>query len=64
MIELTRINGEKITVNAEEIETVETSFDTAIKFRSGRKISVQETAEEITEKVIAYQLKINSNRNC
>jgi len=55
MIELTRINGEKITLNAEEIETVETSFDTTVKLRSGRKISVNETSEEITEKVIAYK---------
>ena len=55
MIELTRINGERITVNAEEIETVETSFDTTIKFKSGRKINVKETPEEITEKVILFK---------
>jgi len=55
MIELTKINGEKITVNAEEIETLETTFDTTVKLRSGRKISVNETSEEITEKIIAFK---------
>lgn len=59
MIELTKINGDKIIINAEEIETVETAFDTTITFRSGRKISVNETSEEITEKVVVFKKRFS-----
>jgi flagellar protein FlbD len=62
MIELTRINKEKIIINAEEIETIEPSHDTTISLRSGKKISVTENAQEITQKVIEYKRKIfNTN---
>jgi len=59
MIEVTRINSEKITINAEEIEVVETAHDTTITLKSGKKISVTETSSEIIEKVIEYKKKIN-----
>ncbi len=55
MIYLTRIDGRPITVNNDEIETVETSFDSTITFVSGRKIVVKESSEIITEKVIAFR---------
>ena len=58
MIELTKINGEKILINSAEIEFVETTFDTIISFRSGRKISVIETSKDISEKVIEYKRNI------
>lgn len=55
MIHLTRIDGRPITVNADEIETVETSFDSTITFVSGRKIVVKESAEAIMEKVVEFR---------
>ncbi|HRE58085.1 MAG TPA: flagellar FlbD family protein [Candidatus Kapabacteria bacterium] len=55
MIDLTRIDGRSITVNADEIETVETSFDSTITFVSGRRIVVKESSEHIKQKVIAYK---------
>lgn len=55
MIYLTRIDGRPITVNDDEIETVETSFDSTITFVSGRKIVVKESSEIITEKVIEFR---------
>jgi len=55
MIELTRIDGRSITVNADEIETVETSFDSTITFVSGRKLVVKEQADNIKQKVIDYK---------
>ncbi len=57
MIQLTKIDGEKITVNAEEIETVEKSYDTTITLKSGRKIIVVENPEVISEKVVEYKRK-------
>ncbi|MDQ1265354.1 MAG: flagellar protein FlbD [Bacteroidota bacterium] len=55
MIFLTKIDGKGMTVNAEEIETVETSFDSTITLKSGRKIVVRESAEIITELTVKYK---------
>lgn len=55
MIELTKISGDKIIINAEEIETIETSHDSKITLKSGKKIMVKESSEEITAKSIAYK---------
>ena len=60
MVELTKINGENVIINAEEIEIIETAFDTTITLKSGKKISVKEPASKITEKVIEYKRKINN----
>ena len=61
MIEITKINGEKITINAEEIEIIETAHDTIITLKTGKKISAKETSSEITEKVIEYKRKLTLN---
>lgn len=42
-------------VNADEIETVETSFDSTITFVSGRRIVVKESSDVIKERVVAYR---------
>lgn len=55
MIILNKIKGEEVLVNCEEIETVESSFDTLITFRSGRKITVSNTYSDIVAKVIEYK---------
>ncbi len=55
MIILKKINGLEILVNAEEIETVESGHDTVISLKSGKKIIVSESGEEIREKVIQYK---------
>ncbi len=55
MITLTKIDGTSIAVNADEIETAETSVDTALTLKSGRKLVVRESREEIVEKVVEYK---------
>jgi flagellar protein FlbD len=57
MIELTKVSGDKITVNAEEIETVESSHDTTITMKSGKKLLVMESSTIISELTIAYKKK-------
>lgn len=57
MIELTKISGDKIVVNAEEIVTIESSHDTTITLKSGKKLLVTESPKEITDKTIAYKQK-------
>lgn len=60
MITLTRIDSTSITVNADEIETVESYHDTTVTLRSGRRIIVQEAAPSIIAMVIAYRRECNS----
>jgi flagellar protein FlbD len=55
MITLTKIDSLKITINADEIETVESHHDSTVTLKSGKKIIVKEPAEEITRKVIEYR---------
>jgi flagellar protein FlbD len=54
MIELTRLNNEKIVVNADLIEFVERTPDTLITTTTGKKLMVKETIDEVVKKAIAY----------
>jgi flagellar protein FlbD len=55
MIKVTRLNGQLIVLNADLIEFVEEIPDTIISLTTGKKIMVQESAEQIIEKVIAFK---------
>jgi len=55
VIELTRMNGTKITLNAELIEIVEETPDTVITLTSGKKILVKESRQDIKNLVILYK---------
>ena len=57
MITLTKIDSRPITVNADEIESVETLHDTTVSLKSGKKIIVSESSEDIVEMVINYRRK-------
>ena len=58
MIELTKLNDMKLTVNAEIIEFVEETPDTVISLTTGKKLIVKETRQEVTDLVISYKRKI------
>lgn len=60
MIELTKINNTKFTLNAEVIEFVEETPDTVISLTTGKKIIVKESRQEVTNLVIYYKRKIYS----
>lgn len=51
MIELTRLNGKAISLNALYIETVEAFPDTTITLTTGRKYIVKESPKEVRKKV-------------
>ena len=59
MIEVTRLNGTKLIINAELIEKVEEAPDTVITLTSGNKIIVKESRQEIKNLVILYKKEIN-----
>ena len=58
MIEVTRINGEPIVVNAGLIEFIESTPDTVISLATGRKLMVRESVTEIIDRAVAYHRRI------
>jgi len=60
MIWVTRLNGTEIVVNADLIETVESTPDTVVTLVDGKKYVVHEPAREIIERVRAYRAAILS----
>ena len=58
MIELTRLNNEKIVVNADLIEFLERTPDTLVTTSTGKKLMVKETIDEVVEKVIAFHHRL------
>ena len=58
MIEVTKLNGKKIMINAELIETIEETPDTMISFVTGRKIIVKESRQEVKNLVILYKKQL------
>ena len=58
MIELTKLNELKITVNADLIEIVEETPDTIVTLTTGKKIIVKETRQEVANLVKSYKREI------
>ena len=60
MIEVTRLRGSKIIINAELIEAVEETPDTVITLTSGKRYIVSESAKEVVGLVVQYKRNIHS----
>lgn len=58
MIELTKLNGTSIVVNADLIETIEPTPDTIITTTTGKKIMVLEKVEDVIKKSVEYKKSI------
>lgn len=61
MIKVTRLGSKSVelAVNAELIEMVESTPDTVITLTSGDKLIVQESLDEVIERVVAYKRLIH-----
>lgn len=60
MIEVTKMSGERVFVNADHIETVEAQPDTVLVLQNGKHILVREKADEVVRRVVAYQQTVRS----
>lgn len=60
MIEVTKLNGGKLDINSDLIETVEETPDTVLTFSSGKKIIVKESRQEVRNLVILYKRSCNA----
>ena len=55
MIAVTRLDGQKMFVNADLIESIEQTPDTIVSFTSGHKLLVRDLPEELARRVIEYK---------
>ena len=62
MIDVTKMNGGSITVNADLTATVEETPDTIITLTTGKKIIVKESRQEVKNLVKSYRSECNSLR--
>lgn len=60
MIEVTKLNGETIMVNADHIETVEAHPDTTLVLHNDKRIVVKDPVADVVRKVIEYQRSIRT----
>lgn len=58
MIDVTAMNHEKFTLNADHIEKIEEVPETIITLTNGRKYIVLESIDEVKNAVIEYKNKI------
>ena len=61
MIQLTRLNGEKIIINVDLIEIMEETPDTVVTLTTGKKYVVKERAQEIIQEVVRFKKRTSLN---
>lgn len=61
MIELHNISGTSFYLNCDLIFRMEVNYDTIITLTNMQKLIVQETPDQVVEKVIAFRRKIHTN---
>jgi flagellar protein FlbD len=60
MINVTRLNRTCLVLNSDLIEFIESAPDTVITLTNDRKLTVQESVEEVVEKVRAWRRSLVS----
>jgi flagellar protein FlbD len=61
VIQLTRLNGNSLTVNCDLIKYAEASPDTMLTLVTGEKIVVRESCEEVTARAIQFRAQVLSS---
>ena len=55
MIQVTRLNGKGLVLNAELIQFIEATPDTVITLLNHEKIVVKESSDQVVERVLQYR---------
>jgi flagellar protein FlbD len=55
MIQLTKLNNQQFSVNADLIKFVEQAPDTVLTLISGEKIVVRESTEEVIRRIVEFR---------
>ncbi len=58
MIDVTRLDGSKMMINVDLIQSLQATPDTVITFNTKEKIMVKESVEEINKRILNYQRSI------
>ena len=58
LIELTRLNGTRLTINSDLIQYMESSPDSTLTLINGEKLVVSESSEQIIELTLAYRARL------
>jgi len=58
MIELTRLNGQKLILNCDLLKCAEASPDTVLTLITGDKIVVRESCDEVMALALSYRARI------
>jgi len=61
VIAVTRLNGKRFVVNAEQIRYIESTPDTIVTLMNGDKLMVKESLEEVVELAIQYGRQIRTS---
>ncbi|MDH3252397.1 MAG: flagellar FlbD family protein [Ignavibacteria bacterium] len=62
MIELTRLQGQKIIINIDLIEFIESTPDTIITTSTGKKVMVQERVQDVVDRVVEFKRRCVEKR--
>lgn len=55
MINVTKLNGSRLVINADLVEFIESTPDTLLTLTTGRKIMVKESMEVVVQKIVEYR---------
>lgn len=55
MIEVTKMNGQKVLINPDLMEMVEETPDTVVTLTTGRKIIIKESRQDLKNLVKSYR---------
>lgn len=63
MIEVTKLNGKKFSLNAIYIESIESFPDTTITLTTGKKYIVKDSEEQVRQQILKFyqQIQVLSN---
>jgi len=59
MIALTRLDGHRLMLNCDLIESLEATPDTLVTLTSGNKLVVRDTMDEVQSKIIAFKRSVH-----
>lgn len=63
MIELTRLNGNRLAVNSDLIQFAESAPDTLLTMVTGEKLLVTESLAQVAERMVAYRARTLAEAN-
>lgn len=61
MIKLTLYNDSDVIVNADLIESIESTPDTLISLTTGKKVMVKESVRDVINKIVTYRRLISKS---